>query len=91
MRCDKEECKQKLNILITQRIFQGPNYKCLTRETRQGDLCLFFHADSENQIFKIFYHSVKKFVGRMAPPTGQILFLPKISKLGTINMTKNIL
>ena len=43
---------------ITQRIFQGPNYKCLTRETRQGDLRLFFHADSENQIFKNFYHSV---------------------------------
>ena len=76
---------------ITQRIFQGPNYKCLTRETRQGDLHLFFHTDSENQIFKIFYHSVKKFVGHMATPTGQILFLPKISKLEIINMTKIIL
>ena len=75
----------------TQRIFQGPNYKCLTRETRHGDLHPFFHADSENQIFKKFYHSVKKFVGRMAPSTGQILFLPKISKLGAKYMTKNLL
>ena len=76
---------------LSQRIFQGPNYKCLTRETRQGDLRLFFHTDSENPIFKKFYHSVKKFVGHVAPPTGQILFLPKISKLGTKYMTKNCL
>ena len=76
---------------MSQRIFQGPNYKCLTRETRHGDLHPFFHADSENQIFKKFYHSVKKFVGRMAPSTGQILFLPKISKLGAKDMTKNLL
>jgi len=27
----------------------------------------------------------------MAPPTGQILFLPKISKLGTLYMTKNFI
>merc|ERR1711860_359801 len=57
---------------VTQRIFQGPNYKCLTRETRHGDLHPFFHTDSENQFFKKFYHSVKKFVGHMAPPSGQI-------------------
>ena len=54
----KENVEFSYKKLYSQRIFQGPNYKCLTRETRQGDLRLFFHADSENQIFKNFYHSV---------------------------------
>ena len=29
----------------------GLTIKCLTRQTRQGDLHSFFHADSENQVF----------------------------------------
>ena len=40
------------------------NPKSLTRQTKQGDLHSFFHADSENQVFdmrfslrtKIFFH-----------------------------------
>ena len=63
----------------------------MTRETRQGDLRSFFHTDSEGTIFKKFYHSVKKFVGRTAPPTGQILILAKKSKEWTLKSSKNLL
>ena len=72
-------------------IFGGPNYKCYARETRQGDLYSFFHADSENQIFDMHFSLRSKIFFTRLPPGDQILILTENPKLGTPKMLKNCL
>ena len=66
-------------------------YKLKIGDSWGGHLCSFFHAESEGNFFKKNYHSVKKFVGHMAPPTGQILILTKKSKERILKPSKNLL